>query len=75
MARKVEENMQRSLQGTYENITILGKKGIHSFIPNPLPPEPPITFSLELQAKFDQAHLALGKLDSLSVLLPDISLF
>ena len=67
--------MQRSLQGTYENITIMGKKGIRSFIPNPLPPEPPITFSQDLQTKSDQAHLALGKLNGLSVLLPDISLF
>jgi Fic family protein len=40
-----------------------------------LPPEPPIEWSSELREKFDQALLALGRLDSVSVLLPDTSLF
>ena len=36
---------------------------------------PPIELSSELREKFDQALLALGRLDSVSVLLPDTSLF
>ncbi len=40
-----------------------------------MPPTPPIEWSSELREKFDQALLALGRLDSVSVLLPDTSLF
>lgn len=36
---------------------------------------PPIEWSSELREKFDQALLALGRLDSVWVLLPDTSLF
>ena len=46
-----------------------------AFIPSPLPPMPPIEWSSDLREKFDQALLALGRLDSVSVLLPDTSLF
>lgn len=46
-----------------------------AFIPAPLPPKPPIEWSSELREKFDQALLALGRLDSVSVFLPDTSLF
>jgi len=46
-----------------------------AFIPAPLPPKPPIEWSPELREKFDQALLALGRLDSISVFLPDTSLF
>ena len=37
-------------------------------------PHPPVT-GRRLQSKFDQALLVLGRLDSVSVLLPDTSLF
>lgn len=40
-----------------------------------LAPLPPIKWSSELREKFDQALLALGRLDSVSVLLPETSLF
>jgi Fic family protein len=40
-----------------------------------LPPTPPLEWSSELREKFDQALLALGRLDSVSVLLPETSLF
>lgn len=46
-----------------------------AFVPEPLPPVPPIQWSAELKEKFDQALLALGRLDSVSILLPDTSLF
>jgi Fic family protein len=46
-----------------------------AFVPAPLPPRPPIDWSPELRGKFDQALLALGRLDSVSTLLPDTSLF
>jgi len=44
-------------------------------MPSPLPPEPGIAWSPELRDKFDQALLALGRLDSVSTLLPETSLF
>ena len=46
-----------------------------AFIPSPLPPVPPIEWSPELRERFDAALLALGRLDSVSLLLPDTSLF
>ncbi len=66
--------MKRDLQGHYITISTVGEK-VQAFIPAPLPPVPPIEWSFELRNKFDQAMLALGRLDSVSVLLPDTSLF
>jgi Fic family protein len=48
---------------------------VQAFVPAPLPPRPPIDWTPELRNKFDQALLALGRLDSVSTLLPDTSLF
>ena len=66
--------MHRDLQGHYISISTVGEKA-QAFIPAPLPPTPPIRWSPELREKFDRALLALGRLDSISVLLPDTSLF
>lgn len=66
--------MNRDLQGHYISISTVGEKA-QAFVPAPLPPTPPIEWSSELREKFDQALLALGRLDSVSVLLPDTSLF
>ena len=46
-----------------------------AFVPAPLPPSPPILWSAELREAFDRALLALGRLDSVSSLLPDTHLF
>jgi Fic family protein len=66
--------MNRDLQGHYITISTVGEKA-QAFVPAPLPPAPPIEWSSELRGKFDQALLALGRLDSVSVLLPDTSIF
>ncbi len=66
--------MNRELQGHYIPISTVGEKA-QAFVPAPLPPTPPIEWSSRLREKFDQALLALGRLDSVSVLLPDTSLF
>ena len=66
--------MNRDLQGHYITISTVGEKA-QAFVPAPLPPTPPIEWSSELRERFDQALLALGRLDSVSVLLPDTSLF
>jgi Fic family protein len=66
--------MKRELQGRYVTISTVGEK-VQAFVPSSLPPRPPIDWTPELRSKFDQALLALGRLDSVSTLLPDTSLF
>ena len=66
--------MKRKLQGRYVSISTAGEKA-QAFVPAPLPPRPPIDWTPELRSKFDQAWLSLGRLDSVSTLLPDTSLF
>jgi len=66
--------MKRELQGKYVTVSTVGEK-VQAFVPAPLPPRPPIDWTPELRSKFDRALLALGRLDSVSTLLPDTSLF
>jgi len=66
--------MKRELQGHYVTISTVGEEA-RAFVPAPLPPKPPIEWTPELRGKFDQAWLSLGRLDSISTFLPDISLF
>ena len=67
--------MNRSIQGHYEVISRVGGETARAFIPKALPPDPPIFWSPSLRSKFDQALLALGRLDGICDLLPDASLF
>lgn len=66
--------MNREPQGRFVAISTVGEK-VRAFVPAPLPPHPPIAWTPELRVKFDQALLALGRLDSVTTLLPDTSLF
>ncbi len=66
--------MQRELQGHYAKVSTVGES-VLAFVPAPLPPDPSIDWTPELRSKFDKALLALGRLDSVSRLLPDTSLF
>lgn len=66
--------MKRKIQGRYAIASTIGEK-VRAFVPSPLPPSPPIDWTSDLRNKFDQALLALGRLDSVSTLLPDASLF
>lgn len=54
--------------------TSSGGEAVHAFVPNSLPPEPALDLAI-LQDSLEKALLALGRLDSLSVLLPDTHLF
>ena len=65
--------MQRRLQGHYQTITT-GNERFQAFIPAPLPPKPAIEWSPTLRRRFDDALLALGRLDAITSLLPDASL-
>ena len=66
--------MKRALQGHYHPLPSTGEQA-KAFVPNPLPPDPPIEWNTTLRRQFDEAHVALGRLDSVSSLLPDPSLF
>jgi Fic family protein len=66
--------MERGLQGQYVTISTVGEK-VQAFIPDPLPPKPSIDWTPGLRDKFDHAMMALGRLDSVSTLLPDTMLF
>nr|MDQ3042653.1 Fic family protein [Acidobacteriota bacterium] len=46
-----------------------------AFVPNALPPVPPLNLSGEHFDRLERANRALGKLDGLSRFLPDVSLF
>ena len=46
-----------------------------AFVPNPLPPDPPLELAGALAHSLDRAHVALGRLDGVSTVLPDPHLF
>ncbi|MDY6911947.1 MAG: Fic family protein, partial [Chloroflexota bacterium] len=66
--------MKRGRTGRHITISA-GGEPFHAFVPDPLPPDPPLEIDDELWELVDQALLALGRLDSVSTLLPDTSLF
>lgn len=66
--------MRRGEIGRYE-ISSTGGERVRAFVPAPLPPDPPLVLDGALQQAFESAVLALGRLDSISVLLPDQTLF
>jgi Fic family protein len=65
--------MDRGLTGRYET-TIAGGEQVRAFVPNALPPEPALAFEPRLHALMESALLALGRLDGVSTLVPDVSL-
>ena len=66
--------MKRGVMGRYES-TAVGGETVRAFIPAPLPPEPALELAGPLQSLLEGAVLALGRLDGVSTLLPDKSLF
>lgn len=67
--------MKRGLTGRYITISTVGGERVQAFVPHPLPPAPGLSIGEPLREKLDEAHLALGRLDSVSTLLPDTHLF
>lgn len=57
--------------GTYQR----QPTGYRAFIPKPLPPDPPVALSGELQTVLSQADRALGRLDGSVQTLPNADLF
>ena len=66
--------IKRGIQGTLST-QATSPEPFDAFIPNPLPPRPPIEFSPELLKLKERADLALGRLDGVARLLPDLHLF
>lgn len=66
--------MLRGPTGRYE-VTAFGGEQVRAFVPNSLPPVPPLDLSGERHRRLERATLALGRLDSLTTLLPDRYLF
>ncbi len=66
--------MRRVSVGTY-TCSLAGGEAVRAFIPAPLPPAPPLDLGGTRQSLLERATLALGRLDSISLLLPDPQLF
>ena len=66
--------MDRGATGTYK-VTAVGGETVRAFVPSPLPPHPALDLAGPAQPLLERALLALGRLGSISSLLPDTDLF
>src|SRR5579864_4937331 len=67
------EEEQNQRLGRYAVSTLAGES-VRAFVPPPLPPVPAVRLDA-LQLLLEQANQALGRLDGLASILPDLSLF
>lgn len=67
--------MNRGLAGQWDTSGSVGGETVRAFVPAPLPPAPPLVIDATLREKLDGALLALGRLDSVTALLPNTDLF
>lgn len=67
--------MPRRTTGHWRTISSVGGEQVRAYIPAPLPPTPGLRIDGPLRDRLDAALLALGRLDSVSTLLPDTHLF
>ena len=65
--------MKRKNTGRYVTTTSTGET-VKAYLPNPLPPDPPLHISSSFRKELDMALLALGRLDTVSSYLPDANL-
>jgi Fic family protein len=65
--------MKRTDVGHYA-VSIVGDEEVRTFVPAPLPPRPVLDLSGSGRETFDQALLALGRLDGAAATLPDAHL-
>ncbi len=66
--------MKRGATGDWVTVSTVGEP-VRAFLPKPLPPAVPIQIEGTLRSSLDEALLALGRLDSVTTLLPDTALF
>ena len=64
----------RGPSGYFHSTSYAGET-VRAFVPNSLPPAPPIIWDSSLQALSQKAMLAVGRLDGLTRHLPDVSQF
>jgi cell filamentation protein, protein adenylyltransferase len=67
--------VNRGITGRYVRITSIGSQPAWAFVPNTLPPVPPLQVDRSLREDLDRALIALGRLDGVTALLPDPELF
>jgi len=67
--------MQRGLTGHYVLLPSAAGEKARAYVPNPLPPLPPLELDSEIQELIQNAMLALGRLDGLTTVLPDPAIF
>lgn len=67
------ETPQNQRLGRFQ-VSRIGGEEVRAFIPPPLPPQPPAALG-GLQVLLAEANQALGRLDGLSSVLPDLGLF
>jgi Fic family protein len=65
---------QNERSGKYKTGTVAGESYKY-YIPNPLPPDPPLNLDAGHHELMEKANWALGRLDGVATLLPDTSLF
>ncbi len=66
--------MERGLTGYYITEKASGET-VRAFVPYPLPPDPPLAYNGDLEELLESAAIAVGRLDGISVVLPDPQLF
>ena len=66
-------NIENKRLGRY-SVTTFGSETVRAFMPPALPPVPPVQLD-RLQLLLEQANQAIGRLDGLASVLPDLSLF
>lgn len=64
--------MQRGMSAHHEP-SIAGGEPCRAFEPARLPPDPSLVFDAALQERLNAAHLALGRLDGMTLLMPETS--
>ena len=67
------EDLQLQRLGRH-SVSTFGGEQVRAYVPARLPPVPPVNFD-SLQVLLEQANPALGRLDGLASILPDLSLF
>lgn len=65
--------MRRPIPGHYVKVTT-ATEPFQAYVPAPLPPVPPVDWSPALRRRFDDALVALGRVDAISVQLPNAAL-
>jgi len=66
--------MHRGPTGKYE-VTVTGGERVNAFVPLPLPPSPRLVLDGPLRSALEAAAISLGRLDGMSILLSDRTLF